>query len=142
MARKFAARGSKGAHATVVALVGDLGSGKTTFIKGFARGLGIKDVITSPTFVIFRNYPVAHHASGTNGYGFFCHMDAYRIRKIKELASVGMEKIMKDPKYIMLIEWADKIRKTLPRNTTLVRFDYGIKERERMIETGGCWPTK
>ncbi|MFH1161683.1 MAG: tRNA (adenosine(37)-N6)-threonylcarbamoyltransferase complex ATPase subunit type 1 TsaE [Candidatus Jorgensenbacteria bacterium] len=142
-ARELAARGPRSAHATVVGLIGDLGSGKTTFIQGFARGLGIKHNVTSPTFVIFRNYKIPRHefppkadppqAEMVNSYQFFCHMDAYRIRKISELAPLGFRKILADPKNILLVEWAENIRRALPRNATLIHFSHGKKSSERKI---------
>ncbi|MFH1193207.1 MAG: tRNA (adenosine(37)-N6)-threonylcarbamoyltransferase complex ATPase subunit type 1 TsaE [Candidatus Jorgensenbacteria bacterium] len=121
-ARTLAARVPQGRRATVVGLTGDLGSGKTTFTQGFARGLGIRHRITSPTFVIFRNYKL------------FIHMDAYRIRKISELAPLGFKKILADPKNIVLVEWAENIKKSLPRNTIYIRFGHGKKRNERKIE--------
>ncbi|PIP30045.1 tRNA (adenosine(37)-N6)-threonylcarbamoyltransferase complex ATPase subunit type 1 TsaE [Candidatus Jorgensenbacteria bacterium CG10_big_fil_rev_8_21_14_0_10_54_38] len=123
-----------GRRATVLALVGDLGAGKTTFIQGFARGLGIKHHITSPTFVIFRNYPIPRHKLTVNSYKFFYHIDAYRIRKISELAQLGFKKILAEPNNIVLVEWAENIERALPRNTISITFSHGKKRSERKIE--------
>lgn len=98
LASKFAAKHS----GSIIALTGELGSGKTTFVQGFAKGLGIKEKITSPTFVIIRQYP-----------NNFYHVDLYRIDNFQEL---GLEEILANPNNIVLIEWAEKI-KDLPKNT-------------------------
>lgn len=115
-------------HARVVALVGDLGAGKTTFAQGFAKALGIKNRMTSPTFLIFRTYEL----KAKNFHSFF-HMDAYRIDNPKELKPLGFKDALKDPGHIFLIEWADKIKEILPKDTIWVHFSHGRKASERII---------
>lgn len=90
----------------IIALTGKLGAGKTTFVQGFALGLGIKHKITSPTFLIIRQYDVP------NQKNFFYHIDLYRLEKI-DLKSSGLQEILDDSSNIILIEWADKISKQL-----------------------------
>ena len=85
----------------IVCLFGDLGAGKTTLVQGIARGLGIKQRITSPTFIIMRQY------------GKLFHLDLYRLDDIKNL---GIEDIWQDPSNILLIEWPEKIVHLLPKN--------------------------
>lgn len=91
----------------IIALYGELGAGKTTFAQGFAKGLGIKDKIISPTFLIIRQYPIP------NRENFFYHIDLYRLEEI-DLKSSGLEEIISDPGNVVLIEWANKISKYLP----------------------------
>lgn len=138
LARELLRLGPIGRRATVLGLIGDLGAGKTTFIQGFAHGLGVKHRITSPTFVIFRNYkiPIPRHKSLVISYRSLYHVDAFRISKISELAPLGFKKILANPKNIVLVEWADRIRRALPRNTICIHFSHGKKENERKIEIG------
>ena len=122
-------------RATVLALRGDLGAGKTTFVQGFMKALGVKHRITSPTFVIFRKYPLKSHVSNVarqmfnNAY----HFDLYRIHKPKELLDLGFQKILKDPHAIVLIEWPERVKKILPKNIILLNFKHGKNEKERII---------
>lgn len=98
----------------VIALSGDLGAGKTTFAQGFAEGLGIKDRIVSPTFLIIRKYPVPDKKS------FFYHIDLYRMENI-DLKYSGLEEILSEPSNIVLIEWAEKISEYLPKTTKFLK---------------------
>lgn len=111
--------------ATVIALCGELGAGKTTFIQGFMKGLGIKQRITSPTFIIFRR----HEISGTSVY----HFDLYRIKTAKEIISLGFKKILKDPNNIILIEWPESVKKLLPKNTIWVCLEHGKNINQRHV---------
>lgn len=105
----------------VYALVGDLGAGKTTFVRAFLRALGVKSRITSPTFLIMRSYDNIYH------------IDSYRIDKPSELVKLGFKEILKDKNNVILIEWADRVRKLLPKNTQWIYFEHGKKENERNI---------
>ncbi|MDO8655042.1 MAG: tRNA (adenosine(37)-N6)-threonylcarbamoyltransferase complex ATPase subunit type 1 TsaE, partial [bacterium] len=80
-------------HALVLALQGDLGAGKTTFTQGFAKGLGIRERILSPTFIISRRSVIPKRSS----FRSFFHIDCYRLRKPTDLLSVGWKDIVKDP---------------------------------------------
>jgi tRNA threonylcarbamoyladenosine biosynthesis protein TsaE len=113
--------------ALVIALEGDLGGGKTTFTQGFARGLGVREKILSPTFVVMRilNFRKLDFRK-------FVHIDAYRLKNAKELQSLGWKDILKDKQIIILVEWADKIRRVLPREYIRIRFEF-INENERKI---------
>ncbi len=120
------ASGRKGA--VVLALYGDLGSGKTTFAQGFLRGLGVRQRVNSPTFVIFKRFKI-HDSRFKNIY----HIDCYRIKKAKELVDLGIKEILAEPKNIVLIEWPERLRRILPKEVIKIYFKYGKKENERII---------
>ncbi len=121
-------------HARVVALVGDLGAGKTAFAQGFAKALGIKRHLPSPTFLIFRNYKLNVKSKKGNGFENLYHVDAYRIDDIGELDVLDFSSILHSPLNIMLVEWADKIKEILPKDTIWLKFRHGVKENERSID--------
>lgn len=93
----------------VVCLYGNLGAGKTTLVQGIAKGLGIKQKITSPTFVIMRQY--------SNLY----HLDLYRLNSFEEIKILGVEEIWQDKNNILIIEWPEKIEEILPKNKLVIR---------------------
>jgi len=109
----------KGQKALIIGLEGELGSGKTTFIQGLAKGLKIKERITSPTFVIIKKI------------GWFYHIDCYRV-KSKDLLDLGFREIISQPN-LVVIEWAEKIKKILPKNTFWIKFEYLDKNKRKMI---------
>ena len=114
----------------ILGLCGPLGSGKTIFIKGLAKGLGIKKKILSPTFVIVKNYKLK-----TKNWQTLYHFDCYRIKDPKEILNLGFAQIVNDCKNIVVIEWAEKIKKILPKNAVWLKFKYGKKKNERIIQT-------
>jgi len=118
-------RGEK--TALVIALQGDLGGGKTTFLQGFARGLGVKKKILSPTFVIIKRFEIRN-----SRFKNFYHIDCYRLEKPEELLELGFKNIISDPKNIVVVEWADKIKKVLPREIVLIKFEL-LKPNQRKI---------
>ena len=144
LAKKIISEGT-GKNARVLALVGDLGSGKTAFTGGFIKAFGIKTHIPSPTFVIYRRYPIKHSRSNVSCQMFsnVFHFDLYRIQKPKEIIDLdfsagggpayGWKKLMANPENIVLIEWPEKILKYLPKNTIVVKFKHGKKVNERMV---------
>src|SRR5688572_30295892 len=103
---------------TTLALHGDLGVGKTTFVQGLARGLGINDAVTSPTFNIF----TLHHGP-TN----LLHLDAYRIQTSREIEDLLLADFLVSP-WCLAVEWPERIADWLPPNT--LHFDLGIKTDE------------
>lgn len=109
--------------AFVLALRGDLGGGKTTFLQGFAKGLGIKEKILSPTFNIYKKYRV---------YVNFYHFDCYRIEKPKEILNLGFKEIISNSQNIVAIEWAEKIKTLLPKDALWITFDF-VNETTREI---------
>ncbi|OGD56960.1 tRNA (adenosine(37)-N6)-threonylcarbamoyltransferase complex ATPase subunit type 1 TsaE [Candidatus Berkelbacteria bacterium RBG_13_40_8] len=119
----------------ILALEGELGSGKTTFVKGLAEGLGVTETILSPTFVLLKEYdilrPKFHLRGGTNMVKFV-HVDAYRVETIEDIKSVGIEDYLNRNDVILTIEWADKIEEILPKNTIHVKFET-LEEKTRKI---------
>ena len=112
-----------------LALTGDLGSGKTTFIQGFAEGLGIKDRIISPTFILMRKYSY----SKLNFY----HIDFYRLENNleNEVKNLGIDDTWGKENNIVAIEWAEKIKDLLPKGTIQLSFEnMGEENRKIAIE--------
>lgn len=111
--------------AFVIALEGDLGGGKTTFTQGFAEGFGIKEKILSPTFVVLKHFDIHKHTlKNSQSFRSFYHMDCYRLESPSDLLAFGFKEIIKNPENIVLIEWADKIRRVLPKNHLKIKFKY------------------
>lgn len=126
---KIAQKLAKNLPDRIFALVGDLGSGKTTFTQAFLRALGVKEKITSPTFLIIKNYELR-----ISNYKRVYHIDCYRLNNEKELLNLGFTKILADPKNIVLIEWADKVKDLLPKKDVFwVDFTHGSQESERVL---------
>lgn len=119
----------------VLALHGNLGSGKTTFVQGLAKGLGISQRIISPTFIIMRSYTIKKFRSKDDkplSEKMFYHVDLYRIRNATDIEGLGLQEIMEDKHAIVVIEWAEKIEKFLPKQTKRIYFTYR-NEHEREI---------
>lgn len=112
----------------VLALKGDLGAGKTTFAKGLAEGLKVADTITSPTFVILKEYSAKIKDKQVS----FVHIDAYRAETIADIESVGIQDYLDRDDVVMVIEWPEKIKEILPENTIWIKFE-NINEQERKI---------
>lgn len=112
----------------VLALVGDLGAGKTTFIQGLAQGLGIKQNIISPTFILMRSYKA-------DSDKMLYHLDLYRLEQDfdKEFQNLGLGDIWGKPQNLVVIEWADKAKELLPKNTKWIEFEY-LREDERTVK--------
>jgi tRNA threonylcarbamoyladenosine biosynthesis protein TsaE len=90
----------------VIGLVGDLGSGKTTFVQHVAEALGVKDAVRSPTFVLMNIYDLPKNRVNITS---LCHVDAYRFEKEKELSDIGFEEYAGQPGIVTFVEWADKV---------------------------------
>jgi tRNA threonylcarbamoyladenosine biosynthesis protein TsaE len=112
-AKRFAANVKPG---MVLCLEGQLGSGKTTFIKGLAEGLGLKrsDQVKSPTFVLMHIYKTK-----TPLY----HFDCYRLNSLEELENIGFQDFVNDPHAISCVEWAEKAAALLPSTARHIRFE-------------------
>lgn len=107
-------------------LVGELGSGKTQFVKGIAQGLGIKQKITSPTFVLMRVYPVMQQGKSAKHKTIkrLVHVDAYRLKQPHHLQAIGLEDYLVDPTALIVVEWADKVRSIMPRQAKIIDFKH------------------
>lgn len=111
---------------TVIALTGDLGSGKTTFVKGVSLGLGVSDKreVKSPTFVIFHLY---------KGRVPLYHFDLYRLSQSAELAEIGMDEYLEDSEAVSLVEWADRVPEVIACADFEIKFSRQ-GEKSRVIE--------
>ncbi len=110
----------------VIGLEGKLGAGKTCFLQGFAKGLGVKEKILSPTFVIYKKFQIPNSK-------FLYHIDCYRVQKSKELLDLGFKKIISNPENIIAVEWAEKIKEIMPKHALWIKFKF-IDEKTRKIE--------
>lgn len=104
----------------ILALVGPLGSGKTTFTKALAKQLKIRGHVTSPTFIIMNRYAARVQGKPV----WFYHLDLYRTKNFRETAALGIQEIWGKPETIAIIEWADKIKSHLPKKTITVTFSH------------------
>jgi len=114
-------------HTHIIALEGDLGSGKTAFVKNIATILGVTERVASPTFVIQKIYSV--HA---RGFETMVHIDAYRIEHEDEMKTIGWDAIIANQKNLILIEWPERLLGLIPPNTIHVVFKW-IDETTRAI---------
>ncbi len=123
--------------ALIIALIGDLGGGKTTFIQGFARGLGIKQKILSPTFVLMKKFKIPEKGkklkNKSAGFEYFYHLDCYRINNPEEISILSLEKLMLGSKNILAIEWAERIKKIIPRNSVRIKFEFMDENKRKII---------
>jgi tRNA threonylcarbamoyladenosine biosynthesis protein TsaE len=126
LARAFARTLHRG---DVVALVGDLGTGKTRFVKGVAEAFGARTSVSSPSFVILNRYEGAD-ADGKEL--LLHHLDLYRIRTVEEIYDIGYEEFVFGDG-ITLIEWAEQLGDLLPKQRYTIRFVYGRGESDRII---------
>lgn len=115
--------GKRACPGTVIALTGDLGAGKTTLTKAIAQGLGISDMITSPTFNIVKEYD--------GGRLPLYHFDVYRIGDADEMYELGYEEYFYG-NGVCVVEWADLIEDLLPENAVRIQLEYGGEEGKRI----------
>jgi tRNA threonylcarbamoyladenosine biosynthesis protein TsaE len=111
----------------VVALYGNLGSGKTRFVTGICAGLGARGRISSPSFTLINEYAAP--------FGTVAHIDMYRIKSRAELAELGVEEYF-NPRCVALIEWAESVIDLLPPGHRVVKIGYGPAESDREISIG------
>ena len=110
----------EGGH--ILCLYGQLGSGKTTFTQGFARGLGIPARLLSPTFIIVRRYQIPEKEI------YLYHVDLYRLKTSSEMEGIGLPEIFADLASYTVVEWAERLGDLLPKHRIDIRFtvvDYG-----------------
>ena len=113
-----------------ISLIGDLGTGKTTFTKGFARQMGIKDHVTSPTFKLISEYQGKKYKLN--------HIDAYRMNGPEDFLNIGGEEYLISKNSITIIEWGDLLNDILPSKTITVNFTRIISSKDsRNIKISG-----
>ncbi len=110
---------------SVIALHGDLGAGKTVFARGFARGLGITDPVSSPTFTIVQEYPFEN--------GILYHLDLYRIDNSDSALAFGVDEFLYDKTAKVLLEWPERITDILPPHTIHIEICHAGEEERRLI---------
>ena len=110
----------------VVALSGELGTGKTTLVRAIARGLGVTDQVTSPTFALVHRYEGA-------GAGVW-HVDAYRMKKADAGRDLGVDEMLKDPAGVVLVEWPERLGAASPEPTHRIRLSYTVDDGVRRLE--------
>lgn len=113
----------------VLALSGNLGSGKTTFVRGLIAGFGLNHRVASPTFVICQEYLLP--GRGTKK---LYHFDLYRLKSRKELAELGFGEVVQNLANITIVEWSEKIKNKLPKRSVRIKFIHGTKPDQRMIQ--------
>ena len=114
---------------SILALDGDLGAGKTVFSRGFARGLGIGEPVSSPTYTIIQEYALP-------GGGRLYHLDLYRIANSASALAFGVDEFLDDPESVALVEWPERIADILPPGTLRVEIVH-LSENERRITVRG-----
>ena len=116
--------------ATIVALVGDLGAGKTTFVQALGKELGVTETMQSPTYVLMKKYQTTNSKFQT-----LIHIDAYRLENPEEFTALRPEQFLQDPKTLVVVEWPEKAAGALPPADLTISFSSdGAKEGERYIE--------
>lgn len=112
--------------ATVVGLYGDLGSGKTTFMKYLAKAFGVEETVQSPTFVIEKIYELENQS-----FQYLIHIDCYRLEREEEMINLGWREIMADSRNLICIEWPEKVSSIMPEHI-VVKFEH-VSENQRKI---------
>lgn len=127
-AKEITEKKQKRKGALIIALIGDLGAGKTTFARGFLKGLKVKNKVTSPTFVLIKRYKLPE---GDFEEAF--HIDAYRL-KDGDLNIIGWKEIKENPKNIILIEWPEKVKEAKIRGVIKIKINHLEEGREIEIK--------
>jgi len=129
------ARSLKGGE--TLALTGELGAGKTAFVKGLAKALGIKNIVQSPTFLLMKCYQVRMVHGSWSMLRSLCHVDAYRIKNERELLAIGLGEKIGDPRTVTAIEWSDLVPELIPKNAIKIKFEHGRNDKERIVTITG-----
>jgi tRNA threonylcarbamoyladenosine biosynthesis protein TsaE len=119
----------------LIVLAGDLGTGKTAFAQGFAKGLGIEEPVTSPAFILVRTY---------EGRLPMVHLDVYRLDTMQELVDLGIAELLDDGA-VTLVEWGDAVAQGLPADFLEVRLETKGGPDDRLISirtVGPGWPPR
>lgn len=127
-ARFASSLASREQSATLVTLSGELGAGKTAFVKAVARSLGIEETVTSPTFVLEKIYILPQASGHTSAFKRLIHIDAYRLSSGSELAALGFDELMRDMGNLVMLEWPEKVADALPAPAVRVSIVSGADE--------------
>lgn len=126
-AKQYASKLKKGG---VIILQGELGAGKTQFVKGIGEALGVKDTIISPTFMILNEYKTKHDVIKK-----LVHVDAYRLRNEQELLDIGIRDYLDDSSCLVVIEWGNKVERILSHyKPKVVKIEFGDDLEMRIIK--------
>lgn len=123
-------------HATVVALRGDLGAGKTTLVQALARDMGIEEPVLSPTYVLMRSYTIdlARLPNGAlRRFSRLIHIDAYRFEKPEQWAQLKPQEFLGDPATLVLVEWPERVEGFMPQPDLTIDIKPGSNDTEREI---------
>ncbi|MFH1367474.1 MAG: tRNA (adenosine(37)-N6)-threonylcarbamoyltransferase complex ATPase subunit type 1 TsaE [Patescibacteria group bacterium] len=112
----------------ILALIGDLGGGKTTFLQGLGQGLGVKQKVLSPSFLQLKVYP-----TGKKGVKYLYHFDFYRLTNFSAMEYKGLTEYLNTKNCLVVIEWANRIKKFLPKNTKYIYFTFLDKNKRRLL---------
>ncbi len=115
-------------EATVVLLEGELGAGKTAFVKGVAKSLGLKNLVQSPTFVIQKIYKLKNKK-----FSQLFHIDAYRFKNAAEARVLNFESLLKNPCNLIFVEWPERMGKLVPKDSYKLHFTF-VDESKRKIK--------
>ena len=126
------ARSLRPPPSVAVGIAGDLGAGKTTLVRAIARGLGVAEPVTSPTFALVHRYAGA----GTTVY----HVDGYRLKRASEVADLGIEDALAEPDSVVLIEWPERLGAALPPLAHRITLAYADDDAHRLLEVDGRAP--
>ena len=117
--------------AAVIGFSGELGAGKTTLVRGLGKQLGVKEKIKSPTFVLMKTYKL--YCRKKIPWQNLTHIDAYRLETKGEIERLMPRDIFKNPENLVFIEWAEKIKQILPKNTLWIELKHGGKTHRRIL---------
>jgi tRNA threonylcarbamoyl adenosine modification protein YjeE len=121
--------------ATIITLQGDLGAGKTVFVKGVAEVLGVLETVTSPTYVLQKTYPIDKRGVP---WKRLVHIDAYRLQDAKELPTIGWDTYSSDSENLIMIEWPEQMGNAIHAQALTVRIAYSTEtSREISITQEG-----
>jgi len=113
----------------ILCLVGNLGSGKTCFVRGLARGLGIKQLITSPSFVFLKAFPVSNNRK----IKYLVHLDCYRLKNKDKIDNIIPLEYFGKKDILVVIEWPERIKSKLPTRTQYIKFKILNNQQRKII---------
>lgn len=120
----------------ILALSGNLGAGKTTFVQGLAKSLGVEEKVISPTFIVMKSFLIPGRSRlAKGGKRFFWHIDCWRLAR-PDFEYLGLKEILKNRENIVCLEWAERVRKMMPQSAVWLKFEHaGGNQRKITVET-------